>query len=62
MARNYWFSNYVRRFDDDGMTLMSLEGANIAWILLSDLLKTRDLAFHLYVAFSLSMLCVNAII
>lgn len=41
---------------------MSLEGANIAWILLSDLVKTRDLAFRLYMAFSLSMLCVNAII
>lgn len=62
MARNYWFSSYVRRFDDYGMTLMSLEGANIAWILLCDLVKTRDLAFHLYMAFSLSMLCVNVII
>lgn len=37
--------------------LMSLEGANVALILLSDLMKT-----HLYMAFSLSMLCVNAII
>lgn len=41
---------------------MSLEGASIAWILLCDLVKTRDLAFHLYMAFSLSMLCVNVII
>lgn len=46
MARNYHFSNYVRRFDDYGIALMSLGGANIALILLCDLVKTRDSSLH----------------
>lgn len=42
MARNYCFSNYVKRFDDYRIALMPLEGANLALILLPDLVKTRD--------------------